>query len=107
MGNKLKPGRMGPKGGSGTPTEFSNSMAARIEYELNLLLGNEGLNTLDLSDNSRETRDRRMLFVAIARGVVHHLISNTDAFDLEVTGGAGGEDAKVKEILTEGISPSP
>ena len=72
MPTPLKPGGMGSAAAVSTPLEFADSMAANIEAELNKLLQAEGLPTLPL-DNSRETRDRRRLFVAIARGVLRHL----------------------------------
>lgn len=72
MPTPLKPGGMGSPGSGGTPSDFANSMAATIESELNKLLQAEGLPMLAL-DNSAETRDRRRLFVAIARGVLRHL----------------------------------
>jgi hypothetical protein len=56
-------------------------MAATIEEELNTLLQAEGKPALPL-DNSAETRDRRMLFIAIARGVVRHLRENQAAFEI-------------------------
>ena len=75
---KLKAGGMGLISETGTPTAFIDSMASAIEEELNTLLAAEGKPTLPL-DNSTETRDRRMLFVAIARGVVKHLAARQDA----------------------------
>lgn len=62
----IKPGSLG---------DFSGSMAAAIESELNAMLVNDGLPGLPV-DSSPETRDRRRLFVAIARGVVRHLRDN-------------------------------
>jgi hypothetical protein len=38
------------------------------------------------NDNSRETRDRRRLFVAIARGIVKHLDQNRTGISVDVTG---------------------
>ena len=76
MPTQLKPGAMGSPGDSDPPDapgEFKDSMASAIEEELNKLLAQEGLPQLPVNDNSRETRDRRRLFVAIARGVLRHL----------------------------------
>ncbi|HEY9345749.1 MAG TPA: hypothetical protein VIQ53_10580 [Inquilinus sp.] len=56
----------------GSLNSFANSMAAEIEAQLNALLTDDGLPALPI-DGSQETRDRRRLFVAIARGVVKHL----------------------------------
>jgi hypothetical protein len=65
----LKPGDRGNPNHVGTPAEFAGSMAAAIENELNRLLTLEGKAPLVL-DNSSDSRDRRMLFIAISRGVV-------------------------------------
>ena len=61
-----------------TPGE--NSMAAAIERELNQLLPQ------DLPfDDTQESRDRRRLFAAIARGVIEHLKSNPQALEVVFT----------------------
>jgi hypothetical protein len=80
----LKPGGLPIDLGGGTfdNTPYTGSLAERIETELNLLLAADGLQTLPL-DNTQETRDRRRLFVAIARGVLRHLHDN--AGDIDVT----------------------
>ncbi len=78
MGNAIKPGDMGSAAAVGMPPEFANSMAAAMEAEMNLLLPPE--RQFDPSDNSQAARDRRILFVAIARGIVKHLTANEDAF---------------------------
>jgi hypothetical protein len=54
-------------------THFDDSMAERIEIELNLLLDKDDLPRLPTDEDDREVRDRRRLFVAVARAVVHHL----------------------------------
>jgi hypothetical protein len=86
MPTPLKPGSMGSPTHTGTPSEFANSMAAAIEGELNSLLQAEGLPMLAL-DNSTETRDRRRLFVAIARGVLRHLDERRTAITVEDSDG--------------------
>jgi hypothetical protein len=65
------------------PADFTGSMAAAIEDELNRLLTADGLPALPL-DDSPETRDRRRLFVAIARGVMRHLVENRDAVTIDL-----------------------
>ena len=91
MGDKLKAGNMGGKGNeSVTPSAFADSMAAKIEEELSALLVGEGRDPLDLNDNSSETRDRRVLFVAIAKGVIKHLVANQDAFRVVPTSTVNG-----------------
>ena len=81
MADQLKPGGLGDPGFVGIPPEFAASMALAMEQALNDLLVAEGKPALDTS-NSAETRDRRTLFVAIAQGVVSHLVANHDAFDV-------------------------
>jgi hypothetical protein len=81
VGNKLKAGGLGAQSAGAIPAEFSGSMAKAIEDALNTLLQQEGRPQLPV-DNSAETRDRRMLFVAIARGVVNHLVANQAAFTI-------------------------
>ena len=79
---KLKPGGMGDASASGRPAAFAHSMASDIEDALDRLLRDEGRPRLRINDNSAETRDRRMLFVAIAEGVVAHLKQRHLAFDI-------------------------
>ncbi len=82
----LKPGGLPQDLGGGVfdNTPYDNSLAAAIEHELNLLLQADGLATLPL-DNTQDTRDRRRMFVAIARGVVRHLRDNANAIDVTVS----------------------
>jgi hypothetical protein len=79
MADQLKPGALGAASDPGNPAAFAGSMAAAIESALNALLLAEGRPALPI-DNSAETRDRRMLFVAIAQGVVNHLAAHHGAF---------------------------
>lgn len=83
----LKPGALPIDLGGGLFDNgpFSGSLAAAIENELNLLLTNDGLEALP-TDNSQETRDRRRLFVAIARGVVRHFRDQQNSIDVSVNG---------------------
>jgi hypothetical protein len=64
-------------------------MAEEIEQQLNRLLAMDGLATLPTDSNDREVRDRRRLFVAIARAVVKHLNDNRAAIDIYVPEHAG------------------
>ncbi|MFQ3596014.1 MAG: hypothetical protein SNJ63_07865 [Sphingomonadaceae bacterium] len=59
----------------GTLNDFSGSMAAAIESELNASLLLDGLPALPTGP-ADELRERRRLFVAIARGVIRHLRDN-------------------------------
>jgi hypothetical protein len=72
MGTTLKLGGL-------DPDDFADSMAEAMEEALNQLLSDEGKPTVP-TDDTEETRDRRILFVAIARGVINHLVDNEDAF---------------------------
>ena len=87
----LKAGAMGlAQPDNVKPAAFSTSMAEAIENALNTLLVNEGRDALLIDDNSSETRDRRLLFCAIAQGVVNYLHDNDDAFRVHlVFDGAG------------------
>ncbi len=71
MGNTLIPGGQVP--------DFAGSMAAAMEAALNNLLDGVGRPRVP-TDNSDETRDRRVMFLAIAQGIVNHLVANQDAF---------------------------
>jgi hypothetical protein len=74
MGDKLKPG--------GQAAAFAGSMAAAMEAALDDLLDDEGRPHVS-TDDTAETRDRRILFLAIARGIVDHLVANEAAFEIE------------------------
>lgn len=65
----------------GTLDDFGASLAEEIEGQLNATLLADGLPGLPM-DDTPERRDRRRLFVAIARGVVRHLALHQA--DLEV-----------------------
>lgn len=98
---KLRAGQMGESiddgGATGMPPAFANSLASLIESELNSILGGEGRDQFDANDNSSDARDRRMLFVAIAQGIVQHLVANPDAFRLVLTKDGSGRvtDARI------------
>ncbi len=87
MPNKIKPGDFTAT--ANDYSQYANSMAEEIEAQLNRLLTIDGLQTLPTDINDREVRDRRRLFVAIARAVVKHLNDNRNAIDIFVPSGAG------------------
>jgi hypothetical protein len=58
---------------------WSGSLAELIEQRLDSLLVADGKPATP-KDATDETRSRRMLFVAVAQGVVDHLAANPDAF---------------------------
>jgi hypothetical protein len=84
----IKPGRMGSPAAAATPGVFADSMAADIESAFNALLADEDLPRVP-DDNSKESRDRRRLFVAIARGIVRHLDEHRSAITVTVPDGGG------------------
>ncbi len=71
---------------AGTLASFGGSMAEAMDLALNQALIAEGKPALDMS-NSNEARDRRTLFVAIAQGLVDHLMANQEAFDVTADDG--------------------
>jgi hypothetical protein len=83
---KLVPGALGDPTATGKPAAFAGSMADAIETAMHDLLPPE--QQFDPNDNSKESRDRRILFVAIAQGVVSYLNAHADAFIVTHTTGA-------------------
>ena len=103
MGNlvpgNLKPSR--PPNPAGNATDYSlftNSLADEIEKQLDALMQGDDLPPLNMDANDRSVRDRRRLFVAIARGIVSHLAANPDAF--KITTNTPGVTAAVTSIAT-------
>lgn len=70
MAVELKPGSL---------SDFTGSMAEQIESELNTLMTSDGLPPMVMDAADPSVRDRRRLFVAIARGVIRHLQDNKAA----------------------------
>lgn len=66
----------------GTIADFADSMAEEIEKAFNQVRGENGLPAL--SGTTVDVRDRRMLFIAIARGVINHLDKKHAAFEVAV-----------------------
>ena len=82
----LKPGGMGSAGLAGVPPEFIGSMAQAMEDAYRQLLVDDGKDTFSVTGNTEQDRDRRRLFVALAQGVVGHLVANADAFQVMYDG---------------------
>jgi hypothetical protein len=61
------------------PDEFASSMAEAIENALWTLLQADKMNTFEVNTDSNEARDRRRILVAIAQGVIRHLVDNAGA----------------------------
>jgi hypothetical protein len=90
MGNVLEPGlQNGPSPPDLVPADFANTLASTIENALLQLFLNDGLNKFDIDTNSREARDRRRILIAIAHGVVRHLVDNAGAFQVTGTDSLG------------------
>lgn len=82
MSDKLKRGGLGDRiDPSPIPAAFASSMAKAMEDALNVLLASEGNPTVPV-DNSRESRDRRIMFLAISKGIIDHLVANEGAFEI-------------------------
>jgi hypothetical protein len=71
----------------GALNDFADSMAREIEKAFGQARQEAGLPPLPLADTP-DRRERRTLFIAIARGVINHLKQNENAFQLNTTGGA-------------------
>jgi hypothetical protein len=84
-------------GGGVDPGSFAGSMAEAIEQAFSDLLVSQGKDPLPTAD-TQETRDRRTLFVAIARGVISHLQANDDAFSVVFTNTPPGTEDIAAEI---------
>jgi hypothetical protein len=72
---------MSPQLYGGSMDDFEGSLAAEIEDALHDVRLEEGLDPPIADD------DRRMLFIAIGRGVVAHLQKNEQAFRIHVATG--------------------
>lgn len=83
MSHEWKPGNLSST--SNDYSQFINSMASTIEQELNDLMVMDGLPALSMDSSDESIRDRRRLFVAIARGVVKHLVDNKNAVDIRLS----------------------
>jgi hypothetical protein len=66
----------------GTIDEFADSMAEEMEKALNKVRAEEHMSPLPTGD-----KDRRMLFIAIARGVINHLQKKQEGVTFSVTDG--------------------
>lgn len=91
MGDALNPGNMqsAPDLGKQVPADFDSTMASAIENALVAMLQQDGMNSFTVDTNSKEARDRRRLLIAIAQGVVRHLVDNAAAFHVTGTDSSG------------------
>jgi hypothetical protein len=81
MGTQLYAGTLGD-------FDSSDNMAKEIENAFAAMRLAAGI-TLPLPSGSN-ARDMRIMFLAIARGVIQHLANNPEAFQVQVSGGATG-----------------
>ncbi len=91
MADALKPGGMGQAGSdlSAVPSDFAGSMAEAIEDAFDQLLAADKMKTFARQTNSNDARDRRRLLVAIAQGVVRHLVDHPGALQVSFVDEAG------------------
>jgi hypothetical protein len=71
----------------GSISDFADSMAQEIENAYNAVLAENGKNPLPSGD----TLDRRMLFIAISRGVINHLQKKQKAINVTIPSDALGK----------------
>lgn len=96
MANKLKAGTKK----SAHPSQYSGSMAHAMEKafmeEWKHIMG---------SGNPELNDQVRLLFIAVAQGVVRHLVDNKRAFKIDIPSGVSGtsSEVSVKRIDTEGL----
>jgi hypothetical protein len=86
--DRLKPGHFTSRPEGTDSYDYSGwigSMAEEMEAALDDLLDLDGLPGLKHGTSDAEVRDRRRFFVAIARGVVLHLLKNEGAFSVPHT----------------------
>lgn len=83
---------------AGNFNDFADSMAGEMETAFSELLAEKGKAPLD----SKGQDDRRMLFIAIARGVIRHLQNKQTSFVVQVP--AGGQAVTVTPVIgTRGL----
>ena len=83
---------------AGTVADIAGSMALAMENAMEALWQAEKGEPLPEAGSE----DRRLLFAAIAQGVVRHLADNPDAFDVEVDTGTTTYSGEVVQVQTTG-----
>lgn len=76
----------------GTIAAFADSMAEEIELAYNAVLAENGKKPLPAADAA----DRRMLFIAIARGVINHLQKKQKAVTVKLPPAPAGQTLMVE-----------
>lgn len=86
MADALNSGGMGWPSEIDAPANFVDSMASYIEQAYWDCLDADGKTTFERGANTESDRDRRRIFVAVARGVVGYLHDHPNAFTVSGTG---------------------
>lgn len=68
----------------GSLNGFADSMAQEIEKALDEARIEAGFGPLPAPGNEDDLKNRRVLFIAIARGVINHLAKHQQAFEISV-----------------------
>ncbi len=69
---------------SGSLNVFADSMALEMEKALDEVRSEAGLPQLPSPADPKDLENRRILFIAIARGVIRHLQKKNQAFEIKV-----------------------
>jgi hypothetical protein len=85
-------------GGTLPDFETTDNMAREIENAFTAMRISAGI-TQPLPTGA-SANDMRIMFLAIARGVIQHLKNNPKAFAVEVTGGSLTSDGSVTSVNT-------
>lgn len=64
--------------------DYANSMAAEIEKAMDEVRAEAGLEPLPFPADPEDLKNRRILYIAIARGVIRHLEKKEKAFKIDV-----------------------
>ena len=83
---------------AGTVADIAGSMALAMENAMEQLYLAEKGEALP----SAGAEDRKLLFAAVAQGVVRHLADNPDAFRVEVDTGTTTYSGEVVQVQTSG-----
>ena len=71
---------------AGTSADFENSMAAAIQGAFKT-----SWKDVMKTDAPPDSNEMKVLFLAIAKGVIQHLVANKDAFVIKAESSVGGD----------------
>jgi hypothetical protein len=84
---------------AGTKTDFANSMAAAMEHafleEWPHVMGNQ--------PKPKSNNQMRLLFIAIAQGILRHMVNHPDGIHITVNTNAGHNHSASTGISTTGV----